>query len=370
MKPIFLHIGAHKTGSSAIQSSLRNLHNLKWQLLKPDPSGNPNSSLAIQAIFQTTKPVSVPKHIAGEGSRWDDLRRSATNLLEQTIETSSSSNFILSGEEMSNFNDEEFFLLRYKCRQLGLDPYIIGYLRKLGERASSAFQQRLFGMPLRTGLAYMAERSLGDIIPRLEPNYGRLVASLKNCFPMNRIRLFGFDRNSFPLKSVVIDFCKRLGIDQSEALSPADPNESLSTLAVKVLWIQGHAWPDKLPGSLHGKDMRQLKKELSGFPKFSFSPIMLEPYIKEWSKNLGEAQSILEDANGFALDEINASAKSDDDISSGEDLARLGDSERIRLKEIVSSFDESSPRFTNDIELVSSYFASLHKRSKQTPRQP
>jgi len=220
MKKLFLHIGTHKTGTTSIQRSLSNLSTQKWRLIKLSRSANESNNLlkAFGDNCMNDQAISQARFI----------RDQYLSILRERITPCS----LLSGEGMESFSANSFAAARDYFSGHDYDVYFVGYMRNLIDSVGSRFQQRLKASP-----KFAAKKvDWTDQLIRCMPSYPRMLQRLDSEVESTKIRLFAFDPISFPLQDVVVDFCLRLNIDADIAKFKAS-NESLSTIAIKILWI-------------------------------------------------------------------------------------------------------------------------------------
>ena len=128
MKEVILHIGSHKTGTTAIQSSIRNYN---FNKTKTAAFLQVNHSIPMYTIFSKNY---LNHHI------WKKLGFSNEQLNDQTCDT-----LIISGEAISFLHPDEKISLINFFKNKKLDLKIIYFIRNPFDFCISVFQQRIKG---------------------------------------------------------------------------------------------------------------------------------------------------------------------------------------------------------------------------------
>lgn len=218
-----LHVGQHKTGSSAIQNYLFQhrdaLHNVQYLC-----RDRPNASLwMLQAFKQDLGALPTYRHKALGDERLAAVRSRARRRLEDVLSGITAPLAVLSAESISLFTAEETQDL-----QAFLSPYfstitVFQYVRPMKSRLESAFQEKL-------------KRRYVALDDPFTLNYFRRARVLARAFGRDNLRIFKFDSGLFPRGDVVCHFLAQLGLPPPECSSGTDANLGLSLPAVQLLY--------------------------------------------------------------------------------------------------------------------------------------
>ena len=230
---LVLHIGAHKTGTSAIQvflnQAMGKLMEQGW-VFAPQPNGHLNWSPMV--VIEPTE----------EGGHFR-LDEPVLQALVQRIR-SRKRHLILSAEDLFFLEPPEIAQFAGKMQDLASDITIICYLRRQDRMALSQWAQggqtiqsaAVFGSedsPLRPLTAQM--RSYLDYAGRLE--------QWRAAFPHAQIITRVYDRNLFPGGDVVRDFMAALGLSVQGIDVPLDVNSAFGTRAVQFYyWLRAQGF--------------------------------------------------------------------------------------------------------------------------------
>jgi hypothetical protein len=220
IEEIIFHIGMHKTGSSAIQTSLQNLNNMNSAYAN---LGQPNHSICLYTIF-CDEPSRYEIHIRLGRTPTDieTIRISYLKKLEDLLENIKTKQLIFSGEAISLLSEDGVRRLFNYFSQFTKQQKIIGYVRDPIGFRNSMVQQRAKG-----GIARYIQQ---------DPNYRFRFEKFFTIFGKSNIELRLYDQNLFPEGSVVKDFCKEIKIEDPPTCDIAS-NERLPLEATKLLMI-------------------------------------------------------------------------------------------------------------------------------------
>lgn len=220
----FVHIGLHKTGSSAIQNYLyRNQDSLgSFAYLH---CGQENSSVPVSLAFST-----IPADYAW-AKRWglarEDIygrRMHARDLLSQIFRHSVQPDFILSGEDISAFNEESLLDLRTWLSGWVDEIYVLAYVRSFSALANSRFQQLI---------RMNASMSWDTLIPEYKSQF----EMFDRVFGRERVCLWHYESGCEVggTTGIVGDFCQRLGMPVPKHHLPR-VNEGVSLDALRLIY--------------------------------------------------------------------------------------------------------------------------------------
>ena len=317
MRRVIVHIGMGKTGSSSIQQTLR--RGLADPAFRYAGFGGTSHSRSVYSLFSDSPEAFHGHRKRGWGKEEIERFNIATReRIIQDFKACKASTVIISGEGIGNL--EEAGLRRF--REFLADHFeeivVVGYVRPPRSYMGSTFQQGIKGCHNRLNLK------------GLYPKYRKRFKKFDLIFGPENVHLWKFDPKSFPQGDVVLDFCRRLGIDmRPEALRRA--NESISKEAVSLLF----AYRKFGPGYGVGLDAVQANRRLIaalrtiGSGKLRFAPEVVRPVLDancediQWmEERLGE--SLTESLQG-----------SDDDVRSETDLLRIHPSTVEDLKGLL-----------------------------------
>lgn len=213
-----IHFGVHKTGTTSIQHALFSrlsgqnaaFVHLGWAYLERD----------IIAAF-----ASEPGRLAPDLAATDPARREwVRGKLRQAISSLPQTRLILSAECLSRFNHEELAGFVDFLREQKLSLEAIGYLRDCHDWYESMLQQ-----------AAKSGTWNNSLFPLELGVFRKSIESFDHLLGRENVRLYKYDRASFPGGCVVRDFFTRLGLGGYKERNDPDLNLSLSVEAVKLL---------------------------------------------------------------------------------------------------------------------------------------
>lgn len=284
---LILHIGLHKTGTTAVQNAY---HFYSDRYLVALPLADPNHSTAMIAIFSARRDryhgfrqsgldaAGVAALGAREGQQLD--RFLAAGDRDVLISAESLSSILTTPEAVSAF------LARTGAAFDRVEA--IAYLRPARSYMSSAFQQRVKGANLSAPVAstYPAYRT------RLGP-WAEVMGEAFQLAPYRRDLLREGD--------VVADFAHRMGLPRPRPGRPA--NESLSAEATAALFALFTACPPA-PGKVGALRVGLLRRVAPGFGagRFTLARRLVDPVVAGRAEDLAWAEA----ATGISLDDTDA----------------------------------------------------------------
>lgn len=219
MREIILHVGMHKTGSSAIQQAMYGYDDGATRYAHfPEP----NHSHAMYSLF-TEKPELY--HIwRGQGLSQREVSEKLQaygQLLEAELSSKNWSRLIISGEDMSVLTDTgKEKLLKYFLAR-GFAVRVIGFVRHPLQYAASFFQQHLKGGASRVELVY--------------PKYRKRFRHFFEMLSEEAVTLVDYDSEATSRRDVLGAFFDQLDLAPAQPLAIERVNESLSLPAIKLL---------------------------------------------------------------------------------------------------------------------------------------
>ncbi len=277
-----LHVGQHKTGSSAIQNYLFE-HRDELPELAYLYKDRANASLWMLAAFKQdlgTLPTYRHKNLSEQ--HLANVRARARRRLEGVLADVSAPQAVLSAESVSLFTPDEMRDLRQF-----LEPYfssitVFQYVRPMKSRLESAFQEKL-------------KHRRAALDEPFKLNYFRRARVLAEAFGRENLRIFKFDSQLFPRGDVVCHFLEQLGLPLPEASSATDANRGLSLPAVQLLYAYRDRYPEP-----REEDRRIVERlaELPG-PAFRFHSSLYREIISSAPRGVSKFEALA----GFSLDE-------------------------------------------------------------------
>jgi hypothetical protein len=203
------------------------------------------------------------------------IKEKVRKLLDAQLKAAGNKTIIISGEEISKLEEDEFGALHQYLSGIHPSVLAVGYIRPPQAFMESAFQQRI-----KLGASKFN-------VANLYPNYRKRFEKFINVLGKENVRFWRFEPSAFPSGCVVQDFCSRLGIQ----FGPRDVlriNEGLSLQAVALLYTHAKFGPDYGVGA---RVMRQNKKlvrrvaRLKG-PKLRFHSSLVRPVIESRQEDI------------------------------------------------------------------------------------
>lgn len=220
---IVLHIGMHKTGSTAIQTALAGYDQdgVRYAQL-----GRPNHSVSLMLAFDpeaSRETGTWVRHFGFTRRTCDQISAKAHADLDRELSLDRRS-LIFSGEALSVWTEQAVIALSHRIRGCSEKIRVIGYVRDPVGYANSIVQQRIKGrgLPLHRPLRY--QQSLDPYM---------------TAFGRDHVHMRLYDRNRLRQGSVVADFAQEVGISGVD--TGIQTNVSASFDAVRLLHLlAGH----------------------------------------------------------------------------------------------------------------------------------
>lgn len=305
---LLLNVGMHKTGSSAIQQSLKSYDRDGVRYL---PILHPNHSSLYATLF-LENPESYPAH--RKNSRTSDevaaIKDKFSKAFEKAIgnaRRSGITTLISSGEDVSNLDEGSLIRLRDWADERFSEVALIGYVRAPASFMASALQQRVKGgLPVKMGALY--------------PNYRERFEKFDNVFGSERVTLVKFDRSVLFEGDVVLDFAQRAGASlRADDVVSDNLSRSLETTA--VLYAQrnlGRGWV-RYPGSPRDNNQLVTALESLGDSRITLHPDRVRKILQMHADDI----AWISERVGTSLDDTPETKNVESAISKPDDLLEL-----------------------------------------------
>jgi hypothetical protein len=277
----FVHIGMHKSGSTAIQTAFDGYDDGKTKMLQV---GHPNHSLFLLTLFSTT----AMREEAGRqiGVQVESLDTYARSLRDAIIAQfqDGKANFVISGEELSaRLTGQEVANVKTFLSAWFDDIRIIVYLRDPVSYMRSAFQQVARG----SAIAFDFEL--------VQPNYRKRIADWIEVFGRDKVCAVPYDRKAFVEGSIIHDFAHRIGADVSR-VGPQIGNESMRAegfaLAYAIRNTLGFGKPSWMRRIRLRADLYMIVPEYGQFD-FDFSDNLFEAALEKQKDQIAWAEDLM-----------------------------------------------------------------------------
>lgn len=341
---IYLHIGMHKTATTAIQAALSGFSDGTTRyarLLRP------NHTVDLISLFSNR--AEQHRHFRKHGQSVDraltDRRRKLEKRLAAELD-SPERVLVFSGEGLAYLEPDELAALRARLAAHADEIRCLAYLRDPVGFASSAFQQRIRGGHTRFDIP--------------APNYRKRFARFLEVFGAGNVDFAPFELTTFRNRCIVTDICDRIGID-ADRVEKRQANESLSAETVALLF----AWnADGLRGT--GSPLRLAARKLliqtlsQAFP----GKFVLDHDIVQAAMDHDDCAWI-EQVAGFPL-RSPAAAENPDAVRGPEDLAARVEAIQPQLRALLDThgLPKGEPE-TSAIEHVNTLYRAILRRIKR-----
>jgi len=211
MTEFFVHMGMHKTGTTAIQAALaHNRQRLRKKGVLYPLTGLQSGGHHLLAWGLTRKPGNFPL--------WETLR--------EEIARDGAQKVVLSSEEFESCRKADHWLKMVDA--LGQKPTIIFYLRRQSDYLISSYNQHI-----KNGHSHSFAEHVPKMMPRLD--YLSKLRMIEDVVGRDRIILRTYERNRLP-EGVVPDFLASIGIDATGlVLGQHEINPSLSAHGLRIM---------------------------------------------------------------------------------------------------------------------------------------
>lgn len=225
MSRVFLHIGMHKTGSTAIQSAFAGYETSRTRYAD---LGYENHSIPFYTAYSGQHHNYHIWRAAGlrpeEIEAQKDICRAR---IEAAVAGAGKRNLIFSGEDISYLPLAAIQDIAALFARHTLDVRVIVYVREPISYMQSAIQQ-----VVKTG-------TFDERIP--SPMYRERIEKFINVFGAERVNVRVFDRDLLFGNDIIADFAKQVGVKAPP--KGKNDNSSLSTEAVKIIYLLNQLVP-------------------------------------------------------------------------------------------------------------------------------
>jgi len=322
-----LHIGGHKTGTTAIQSFLNGYRDdcfLYADFFKT----RGNHSYPLWLLFSSR--LRIPFH--GSPPLFGKLANRALQAIygvqfAQNLRRAGRRRLLLSGEGITNLDAAELTRLRNRLRRRFSDIQVIGYARPAAGLIPSLCQQ---------ALKFRGDTDDIDGVLAGRPNYSYRAefAGFDDVFGEANVDISLFDRDRFRAGCVVRDFCDRLGVPVAGKRIAAE-NETLPFELIQLLYILHRRRSHGGREGLSAGSFRRLHARLSGIVDPALRLSFSEAVYRRLFANMADDLVWAEARFGACLSAIPPPEHDIGTVSTPDDLRRLSDSLFDRLVAIA-----------------------------------
>jgi len=230
---VVLHIGMHKTGTTAIQSCLKNYDDGSIRMARlPDI----NHSVPIYSLFSESRNDYFVHQKKGLNANQIKEYNQKSKIRLKNELALNRDKLIISGEDISLLTKDEVLALISFLKERASKVRVIAYVRDPVGFASSALQQYIQG-GMRT--AHLPT-------PEYRNRFSAFIESTADS-----TEFASFQKSSLYKNCVLKDFCNRIDLDSSH-LKYSTKNESISLECAQLLYhFNQHGLPTSGNSSLH-----------------------------------------------------------------------------------------------------------------------
>lgn len=274
LRPAIVHVGMHKTGTSAIQSALAAATDL-GRYAYPD-LGDLNHSLPLHQMYADA-PAAHPQ-LRRQGVGEEDARRTGAalraSLAQQLQRLPSDVVPIFSAEYLSICTDDVLRNFQAALVERGYEWSVKAYVRSPAAFISSQFQQRLTA-------------GAGDFdVERCYPRYRARLERFEVGFGRACIEYWPYDMPPRTEPDVVVDFAQRVGCRLAPPVRARPRNAALSLEAVGLLYAyRRHA---AQAGQKAFAEDNLFGRALAGVrgSRFALAPALVDPVLHRQQRDI------------------------------------------------------------------------------------
>lgn len=220
----YLHVGMHKTGSSAIQKALMGYDDGYIEYLKLKA---PNHSVPlVSAVMPDLHNYPQVKKRNLSSEHLEALKIQSRNNLLSALEQSPGKDVVISAEYFSQPGmpaRQNLSRVKDLLQQYFDEIKIIAYVRSPKSFMESALQERIKGGDSRITLG------------ALYPHYRSRLEKFDELFDEENVTIIEYDASSFEGGSVVIDFCRKVGVSP-DSVKSVSSNEKIGFESMALLY--------------------------------------------------------------------------------------------------------------------------------------
>lgn len=223
-----LHIGAPKTGSTAIQRAM--FFTLRDRRFQYVAGGHPNGLFAVQALFlDAPNDQWMFRRFGSPGGCFDAYRRKLETRWNRglALAEARAAHLVVSAESVWTLPEAGLRRLRDALRARGFDVRVRGYVRPWRDWLDSLWTHRVGD----ARGSFIAGHRVDEEILDVQANVERL----RRVFGDERVTIVRFDPASFPQRCVVRDFAGSIGLAVPDGL-PFRANDGLSRPAAQLAY--------------------------------------------------------------------------------------------------------------------------------------
>lgn len=222
---LILHIGLHKTGSTAIQAALSGYDHQRIMYADLAPKGvlgNKNHSIPVIACFK--EDFYSYKTFKDRGLSTEEIKKLQTIYRNnfENLKNLNKDKIIISGEEISNLSNDEANSLLEFFNKIFKKIIVIAYVRNPISFAASSFQQQLKG-------------GIHELPDYFSPRYKHSLQRFKDHHYVSELVVRDYSLLSKKQIDIVTDFRDLCGIKTNNEKT-APKNSSLSNESIKILF--------------------------------------------------------------------------------------------------------------------------------------
>jgi hypothetical protein len=305
MSKCIVHIGMHKTGTTAIQKSLASLDDSNFLYARIGHS--PNHSIPIFALFSgdPNSTRHLNRDLSKNGSSHEDYLHMVSRELAESVERANGRTLVMSGENIGSLPPQGVGALNEHLKKYFDEIQICGYVRPPGSYMTSRFQEMVRN---RT----QTRLDFAD----LYRSYRESFAKFDDVFAKENVHLWKYDVKLLQGGDVVQDFARHIGLDFPSA-GGVRANESSSKELISVLFQYNRFCNELGLERVGGGKIRSHASELEGLgnTKFRFLGDRLRPVLASNASDV----AWMEDRLGDSLQE-DFPENTGQDVSGEEDL--------------------------------------------------
>ncbi len=323
-KKIYIHIGTHKTGTTAVQLfSIKNTNILKTLNIHYAFESRPKDK-SIQYGHHLLPWFLMDRHSHYFEEYINNKEKMIFALINE-IKTSQCDNIILSSEAFSLLNIEQIDRLKKYLTEF--DVHIIMYLRRKDSLIETMYQTNVMN--------YNESRSLDDSINKMgiALNYYEFVEKWKNIFGEDKVHVKLYCKNILKKNDIVVDFYNLFDIDITDIVMKTKSIDINKTIPLQYTDLIANLLRVNASQELI-QDIKRISRESFSDEKMSYHILPLEDRVKYSKSGYDEVKKLnLKIANKECLLIPNSELKEIDTLSKIEVFQSILNNVTYTLKE-------------------------------------